>query len=343
MKTKRGFASDNNAGVHQSIMQSILAANEGHRVAYGDDSCTQKAKTTIKKLFKRETEVFFVLTGTAANVLILNALADSFCSVFCADTAHINVDECGAPQKFTGMKLQSIPTNDGKLTVDLIQPYLYGFGDQHHSQPRIISISQPTELGTLYTQKEIKDLADYAHANKMFLHIDGARIANAVAAMQCTISEITEQCGVDALSFGGTKNGMMYGEAIVFFNKNLSENFKFYRKQGMQLASKMRYIAAQFIAFFQDDLWIKNANNANKMAKLLAQEVQKIEAVEITQKVEANSIFVKIPAEIITPLQKEYFFYVWNENTNEVRWMCSFDTQKSDIYDFTEKIKQLLQ
>lgn len=343
MKIKRGFASDNNAGVHQSIMQSIVSANQGHQIGYGDDHYTKKAKKTIKNLFKKHTDIFFVLTGTAANVLIINTLGDSFCSVLCADTAHINVDECGAPQKFTGMKLQGIITNDGKLTVDLIKPYLHGFGDQHHSQPRIISISQPTELGTLYTQKEIKDLADYAHKHKMFLHIDGARIANAVAAMHCSISEITEQCGVDALSLGGTKNGMMYGEAIVFFNKNLSKNFKFYRKQGMQLASKMRYIAVQFTAFFKNDLWIQNAKNANKMAKLLAEKIKKIKTLEITQKVQTNSVFAKIPPEIIPTLQKEYFFYVWNENTNEVRWMCSFDTQKSDIEHFVEKIKQLLQ
>lgn len=342
MNIQRGFASDNNSGVHELIMKSLIEANGGHVIAYGDDKYTQQAIATIQNLFDSQPEVFFVTNGTGANVLSLNATGKSFHTVFCAETAHINVDECGAPEKFTGMKLVTTQTLDGKLKKEHIEPHLHTVGFEHHTQPGVISITQPTELGTLYTANEIKDLADFAHDNNMFLHVDGARISNAVAATQLSISEMLEKTGVDVLSFGGTKNGMMYGEAVVFLNTKLAANFKYFRKQSMQLASKMRFIGAQFNAFFKDDLWIKNASHANRMAELLYNKVKDIKNVKVTQPVQANGVFAIIPKNLIPKLQDEYFFYVWDDNTGEVRWMCSFDTTEEDINIFAGILRELV-
>jgi len=343
MKAIRGFASDNNAGVHSQVLKAMGNANFGHAIAYGDDKFTEEAIRKIKHLFKTDTEVFFVLTGTGANVLSINALGSSVNSVICAETAHINVDECGAPEKFTGMKLIDISTSNGKLKIEKIIPHLHGFGFEHHSQPGIISITQPTELGTLYSESEIKELADLAHKNNMYLHVDGARISNAVAALEINLDVMLRSTGVDVLSFGGTKNGMMYGEAVVFFNTKLANNFKYYRKQAMQLGSKMRYVGAQFSAFFENNLWLKSAKHANDMAKLLESHVSKIPEVQITQKVESNGVFAIVPRQIISKLQDEYFFYVWDEEKNEVRWMCSFDTTEEDILEFVKVLNELLQ
>lgn len=343
MKRTRGFASDNNSGVHPDILTAIVNANKGHEIAYGDDTYTPQAIARFKHLFGLETEVFFVLTGTGANVLGINNLGSSFHAIICPETAHINVDECGAPDKFTGMKTIAVPTTDGKLTVDLVKPQLYGIGFEHHSQPRVISITQPTEVGTLYTVDEIKTLADFAHKNNMYLQMDGARISNAVAALDIPVADFTVNAGVDVLSFGGTKNGMMYGEAVLFFNKKLADNFKYFRKQGMQLASKMRFISAQFLAFFDNNLWLKNASHANKMAQKLFHAVKNIEGVRVTQQVQANGVFAIIPGHLIAPLQKEYFFYSWDENTNEVRWMCSYDTTEEDIAEFAAILQHLIQ
>ncbi len=342
MKRERGFASDNNAGVHPDILNALTNANNGHAIAYGNDEYTHAATKQIKSLFDIEPEVYFVLTGTGANVLGIHMMGGSFNSVICAETAHINVDECGAPEKFTGMKIISIPTSNGKLTVQCILPQMHGIGFEHHSQPKIVSITQPTEVGTLYSPSEIKLLADFAHANNMYLHMDGARISNAVAALNISIDEITRKPGVDILSFGGTKNGMMYGEAVLFFNQQLATNFKYFRKQGMQLGSKMRYIGAQFSAFFKDDLWLKNASHANKMALLLEQKVKSIPNVKITQKAQANGVFAIIPKKLIPKLQDEYFFYVWDEETGEVRWMCSFDTTKEDVSEFASLLENFM-
>lgn len=272
----------------------------------------------------------------------LNAATRSWNSVICAETAHINEDECGAPEKFNGFKLLTVETPDGKLTVDLIQKHMKGFDFEHHSQPKIISITQATELGTVYTPDEIKKLANFAHQHDMFLHMDGARIANAAVSLNVGFKELTKDAGVDILSFGGTKNGMMYGEAIIFLNKKLGQNFKYIRKQGMQLASKMRFISAQFERYLTNDLWFKSAEHANKMAKLLEDKVKKIPQIKITQKVEANGVFAMVPKEIIDDLKQKYFFYDWNESQNEVRWMCSFDTKEEDIITFVELIKSKL-
>ncbi len=340
--SNRGFASDNNSGVHPRIFDAMAKVNQDHVIAYGDDKYTAQATERISELFGGEAEVFFVFNGTAANVLGLKSATESWNAVICAETAHINSDECGAPEKFTGCKLLTLPSPDGKLTVDLIKRHMHSFGFEHHSQPGVISVTQATEMGTLYKPDEIKEIADYAHANGLILHIDGARICNAAAALGVTFREMITATGTDILSFGGTKNGLMYGEAIVFLNRSLAKDFKYLRKQGMQLASKMRYIAAQFDEMLKDELWLKNASHANKMASLLEKEAGSLPNVKITRKAEINGVFATIPRPVIPELQKEFFFYVWNESTPEVRWMTSWDTTEEDIYSFTEILRKLL-
>ena len=338
----RGFASDNNSGVHPTILNALAQVNNQHALAYGDDAVTQMAEDVFKSFFGADIEVFFVFIGSAANVLGLKAITNSYNAIICADTAHINVDECGAPERFTGAKLLTVSTPNGKLTVDLVKKHAHGFGVQHHSQPKVISISQPTELGTLYSIDEVKALADFAHQNGMLLHMDGARIANAAVALNQPFKAFTKDAGVDVLSFGGTKNGMMYGEAIVFFNKELATDFMYTRKQGLQLASKMRYISAQFIAYLSNNLWAQTAGHANRMAKLLAQKVADIPGITITQSVDVNGVFAIMPAELIPALQKEYFFYEWDESRSEVRWMASWDTTEDDIEQFAATLRKLV-
>jgi threonine aldolase len=336
MKPVRSFASDNNAGVHPKVLQAIAAANRGHVVGYGSDPYTEAAVRKFKQYFGPDVEVFIVFNGTAANCLSLKALTESYHGVICAEAAHIYTDECGAPEKFTGCKLIPIPTADGKLTVESVRHAYHGIGDQHHVQPRVISITQATEMGTVYTPREVRDLARFAHQRNMFLHMDGARIANAAVSQGLTLREATRDLGVDVLSFGGTKNGAMGAEAVVFFDKKLSRDFLYRRKQGMQLASKMRFISAQFEALLSNDLWRKNAQHANRMAELLEREVSKIPQVKIVYKVEANGVFAQIPRAAITKLQRRYFFYVWDENRSVVRWMCSFDTTEQDVKQFAK-------
>ena len=336
MKPARGFASDNYAGIHPRVLEAIAAANQGHAAAYGDDPYTGSATKAFKQHFGPDIEVFIVFNGTAANCLGLKALTETFHAVICADGAHIYTDECGAPEKFTGCKLIPVATKDGKLTVEAVTKAYHGIGDQHHVQPRVISITQATELGTVYKPREIRDLARFAHERNLCLHMDGARIANATVSLGLNLREATRDLGVDVLSFGGTKNGAMGAEAVVFFNRKLAENFLYLRKQGMQLASKMRFIAAQFEALFADDLWRENAENSNRMAALLEKEVRKIPGVKIAQPVEANGVFAQIPRQAIAKLLKRYFFYVWNEEQSLVRWMCSFDTTEEDVKEFAE-------
>jgi len=340
MKPARSFASDNNAGIHPEILQAIAAVNHGHAVGYGDDPYTASALRKFKQQFGQGAEVFFVFNGTAANCLGLKALTDSFHAVICTEAAHIYTDECGAPEKFTGCKLIPIPTTDGKLTLESVRHAYHGIGDQHHVQPKVISITQCTETGTVYEPKEVRDLARFAHERKMFLHMDGARIANAAVGLGLSLREATRELGVDVLSFGGTKNGAMGAEAVVFFNQKLAENFLYVRKQGMQLASKMRFISAQFEALFTNDLWRKNAEHSNRMAALLQKEVSKIPQVKIVYPVEANGVFVQIPRLAIAKLQKRYFFYVWSEEQSVVRWMCSFDTTEEDVKQFAKFVAE---
>ena len=337
---KRSFASDNNAGVHPEILGALSKANEGHVVAYGDDPYTEQAVKVFKKHFGKHVEVFFVFGGTGANVLGLKAATDSYHAVVCAETAHINVDECGAPEKFTGCKLLSVPTPDGKVKPDQVKPFLDHIGFEHHVQARVISISQATEMGTIYTPAELKALASFAHQHDMLLHMDGARIANAAASLRTDLRKITTDVGVDVLSFGGAKNGMMFGEAVVFFDPKLAKGFKYLRKQGTHLPSKMRFISAQFSALLEKDLWRRNAEHANRMAQVLASELAQVPQIKITQQVESNGVFAEVPKKYIPLLQKRYFFYVWNEATSEVRFMTSFDTTEDDIRDFVSLVKR---
>jgi len=339
---RRGFASDNNSGVHPGILAVLPKVNDGHVIAYGDDPYTEKASAQLREIFGQETEVYFVFIGTAANVLGLSTVTQSYNAVICPETAHINADECGAPEKFSGCKLLTCNTPDGKLTVDMIASHMHGIGFEHHVQPRVVSITQATELGTVYTLDEIREIARYTHEHGMLLHMDGARISNAAVSLDCGFYEMTGGAGVDVLSFGGTKNGMMYGEAIIFFNPTLCEDFKYRRKQGMQLASKMRYIAAQFSAFLENDLWKENASHANRMARKLYAAVKDISGVEVTRQVESNAVFARIPSHIVPALQDEFFFYVWDEEVSEVRWMCSFDTTEADIEAFISLLRSML-
>jgi len=339
MKPSRSFASDNNAVVHPEVLEAIQRANRGHMVGYGDDPYTASAVAKFREHFGADVEVFFVFNGTAANVLSLQALARPYHAVLCPELSHIYTDECGAPEKLTGCKLIPLPAPDGKLSVETAAQAYHGIGDQHHVQPRVISITQSTEMGTIYKPAEIEALARFAHERKMFLHMDGARISNAVAAQGMTFRQATRDLGVDVLSFGGTKNGLMGAEAVVFFHPELAADFLFLRKQGMQLASKMRYMAAQMEALLSKDLWKRNAEHANRMARLLEQEIRKIPRVKIVYPVEANGVFAQIPRDAIKKIQDRYFFYVWSEEESVVRWMCSFDTTEEDVRGFVEFVK----
>jgi threonine aldolase len=336
MKPARSFASDNNAGVHPKIIQAISAVNQGHTVGYGADPYTKSALSKFREHFGRATETFIVFNGTAANVLSFAALTSPYHAVICAEAAHVYVDECGAPEKLTGCKLVPIPTVAGKLTVDAVHKAYHGIGDQHHVQPKVISITQSTEVGTVYKAEEVKALARFAHDHKMFLHMDGARIANAAASLKLNLRQATRDLGVDVLSFGGTKNGAMGAEAVVFFNSALAHDFLYRRKQGMQLASKMRYISAQLDALLENDLWLRNARHSNRMAKLLERGLKGIHGVEIAYKVEANGVFAKIPRQAIEQIRKRYFFYTWDEAKSIVRWMCSWDTTEEDVEEFVK-------
>lgn len=346
IQPSRSFASDNNAGVHPEIMEAITQANRGHVVAYGDDPYTRSAIAKFEEHLGSGIDVFFTFNGTGANVLGLQAINRSYQAVLCSDYAHIYCDECGAPEKLIGGKLIPLPNEGGKITLDSVRHAYHGIGDQHHVQPHAISITQCTEMGTVYQPEEIRALADFAHANGMFLHLDGARIANAAASLGQTLRQATRDLGVDVLSFGGTKNGMLGGEAVVFFSQEgrssqeLSRDFLYVRKQGMQLASKMRFIAAQFEALLTDDLWRRSAEHANRMALLLEKEIIRIPGVKVVWPVEANGVFAQIPRQAIEKIKARYFFYAWMEEESIVRWMCSFDTTEEDVRDFVKVVAE---
>jgi threonine aldolase len=342
MSVNNEFGSDNHSGVHPDIMKAMELVNVGYSVAYGDDEYTAKAKKKFNEHFGKDIDVFFVGNGTAANILGINTVTSSFHSIFCAESAHLNVHECCGPEKFIGCKLTTIPTPDGKLTVDLLRPYIVGFGDPHMAQPRVLSITQSSELGTVYTFDEIEALSEFIHKKNMLLHMDGARLCNAAVSLNVSLKKITSDAGVDVLSFGGTKNGMLFGDAVIFFDKKLSKNFEFIRKQGMHLTSKMRFISAQFHALLSNDLWYKNAKQANNMAQLLYNEVKDLPNLKITQKVQVNAIFAQLLKEHIKRIQKKYHFHVFDEHNSVVRWMCSFNTTKQDIKDFAETINKVV-
>lgn len=338
----RSFGSDNNSGVHPRIMDAIIQANSDHAIGYGDDDWTRKAEIAMQTLLETNSiKPYFVFNGTGANVVALQACLSSFNSIICAKTAHIAVDECGAPTKFTGCSIKEIETKDGKLTPELVTPFLHGFGIDHHSQPKVIAISQTTELGTVYSVQEIKELAELAHKHNMYLFVDGTRLSNACNTLNVSLKEITIDCGVDIFTMGGTKNGLMMGEVIVALQPELQQTLMYYRKQTCQLYSKMRYLSAQFIPYLNENIWLKNAQKSNAAAQQLANAMRNIKGIEITQKVESNAIFFILPKDISDELRKHYFFYDWDESRNEMRIVCSWDTTQKDINDFINYLQKL--
>jgi threonine aldolase len=334
------FGSDNHSGVHPRALEAIAAANRGPAIAYGLDEHSGAAVAKFREHFGKNADVYMVFNGTGANVVSISTLARPFQAVICSEHAHINVDECGAPESACGCKLLAVHAPDGKLTPELIARHLRGRLDQHRVQPALVSITQASELGTVYSCEEVKALAAFCHGQGLYLHMDGARLCNAAAALGKGLGEISGDLGVDILSFGGTKNGLLLGEAVVCFHPELSRDTIFIRKQKMQLASKMRFIAAQLTALLSDDLWLENASHANRMAKLLAEKVEKIPSVKIVQPVQANAVFASLPRQAIDKLLKKYFFYTWDEDKNEVRWMCSWNTTEQQISDFAAAIRE---
>ncbi|MFC6598798.1 low specificity L-threonine aldolase [Kitasatospora paranensis] len=336
----RGFASDNYAGVHPEILAAIALANGGHQVAYGEDDYTAHLQDVFRRHFGEKAEAFPVFNGTGANVVALQALLPRWGAVVAAETAHINVDECGAPEKVAGIKIHTVPTPDGKLTPELIDRQAWGWDDEHRAQPLAVSLTQSTELGTLYTADEIKAICDHAHEHGMLVHVDGSRLANAAASLDRPFREFTTDAGVDILSFGGTKNGLLLGEVVVVLNPERVRNLKYLRKMSMQLASKMRFVSVQFEALLSGDLWLRNAGHANAMAKRLETAVRGIEGVTVVRPVQANAVFALLPREVSERLQKRYRFYFWDEHTGEVRWMAAFDTTEADIDAFATAIAE---
>ncbi|MBD7958228.1 low specificity L-threonine aldolase [Microbacterium sp. Sa4CUA7] len=343
----RGFASDNYSGVHPEVLAAIAAANDGHQIAYGEDAYTARLQEVFAHHFGEGVEAFPVFNGTGANVTGLQSMLPRWGAVIAASTAHINVDEGGAPERVAGIKLLTVPTDDGKLTPELVDREAWGWGDEHRAQPLVVSITQSTELGTLYTPDEIRALADHAHGHGMRLHLDGARIANAAAALDLPLRAFTRDVGVDVLSFGGTKNGAMLGEAIVVLDPAASEGLRYLRKLNMQLASKMRFVSAQLIALLEGDLWLRNARHANAMAQRLRAEVEagmaagSIRGVEFTQPTQVNGVFATLPEGVADALRESFRFYDWDATKREVRWMCSFDTHPDDVDAFVAELSRL--
>jgi threonine aldolase len=342
----RGFASDNFAGAHPDVLAAVAEANDGHVPAYGDDQYTAAAEQRLREHFGDGASPFLVFNGSAANVLSLLAAARSAQGVICPDSAHLNRDEAGAPERIAGVKLLTVPTPDGKLTPELASTRIKRVGDQHAAQPHVLSISNATELGTVYTSAETRALAELAHEREMLFHIDGARLANAAGALDVPLRALATDAGADVLSFGGTKNGLLLGDAVVFLNRDLAADFEFVRKQSMQLASKMRFVAAQFDALFRDDLWLRNATHANAMAERLGAAVEEIPDVRITQPVESNAVFAILPRQATERLLAEWPgdvpFHIWDEDTGEVRWMAAWDTTEDDVDRFAEAIAEAM-
>ncbi|ADQ78746.1 L-threonine aldolase [Paludibacter propionicigenes WB4] len=337
----KSFASDNYSGIHPEIFEAIQRANNQHQISYGEDFFTEEANEVFEKVFGPVT-VLYTFNGTGANVTCLKCCTLPFQAVVCSEYAHILADECGAPTQSIGCSLLPLKTADGKLTPDMIKPLLNRIGNVHNTQPRVISISQSTEVGTVYSIAELKALCDFAHENEMYVHLDGARISNAVAALGVGLKEATVDCGVDIMSFGGTKNGLMVGEAVLIFNDELKANAPYFHKQTAQLFSKNRFISAQFTALLSNNLWWRMATHANEMAQLLASKVKNLPNVKITRSVDANAVFVIIPEHVIQPLRAQYPFYEWDAELHEQRWMSSFDTTEEDVIEFTEVLKKLL-
>lgn len=336
----RGFASDNYAGVHPEVLAALALANGGHQVAYGEDAYTENLQRIVRSHFGATAEAFPVFNGTGANVVALQAVTDRWGAVICAESAHINVDEGGAPERMAGLKLLTVPTPDGKLTPELIDRQAYGWEDEHRAMPQAVSITQSTELGTLYTPEEIRAICDHAHARGMTVHVDGSRMANAAASLDVPMRTFTNAVGVDILSLGGTKNGALSAEAVVVINPGAVRRMKHIRKMSMQLASKMRFVSVQLEALFAKDLWLRNARHANEMAQRLAEGVRAVHGVEILHPVQANGAFARLPHDVSERLQKRFRFYFWDEAEGVVRWMCAFDTTEDDVDAFVAALKE---
>ncbi|MCK5779998.1 MAG: low specificity L-threonine aldolase [Psychrilyobacter sp.] len=340
---KKSFASDNYSGVHPKIMESLIKANNGHESPYGGDTYTALAKEKFNEIFG-PVETLFVYNGTASNVFALDILKEIGSAVLCPSTAHIYTDETGALAKITGMQMLTVPSQDGKLDLEEAKKYLQFKDTFHRASPNIISISQATENGTIYTLDEIKEISNFAKEHKMYLHMDGARISNAVVALGCSLEEMTRGCGVDILSFGATKNGIMFGEAVVIFDEKLKNRvgeFEYLRKQNLQVLSKMRFVAAQYITLFEENIWYENAKNGNDMAKYLEEQLLNIN-IKVTNEVLGNTVFAILPEKIIEQLQDFCYFYVWDPTISEVRFVMSFDIVKKDVDNFITKIKELI-
>ncbi len=334
------LASDNGSGVHPKVMDAIAEANRGHAVSYGDDPWTEQAFRLLKTVFGQDCEIFLTFTGTGANVLGLSALTPPFGSVLCSSCSHIATDECGAPERILGCKLDMLPHTAGKVAAADVHSRLAHLGFQHHNQPRVLSLTQPTELGTLYSLDEISELSKICHEAGLFVHMDGARLSNACAALDQDPAAVTRGVGVDVLSFGLTKNGAMDAEAVIVFNPHLAEGMKYQRKQQMQLASKMRFLSAQFVAMLTDDLWLANARQANTMAARLCDGVSANSGIRVEYPVEANAVFATVHESMLDPLLGEQYFYTWDPAGPVVRWMASFDTTESVIDSFVAVAKE---
>jgi threonine aldolase len=342
IEAERHFASDNYAGVHPEVLAAIAAANHGHVPGYGDDPHTAAAEAAFRRLFGADARVFFAFNGTGANVVALAAALRPYQAVICPQSAHLNVDECGAFERFAGGKLIPVATSDGKLRPGDVARNVRGVGNVHHVQAGAISISQSTEVGTVYTVDEVAALGAVAREHNLFFHVDGARLANAAVALDVDVRTLLVETGVDVCTFGGMKNGLLFGEAIVFPKYHPAvESLPFTRKQGMQLASKMRFVAAQFEALLHDDLWRRSAGHANAMARRLAERLRAIDGVRIAFPVEANGVFAALAPHCVEPLQNERRFYVWDEDASIVRWMAAFDTTEADVDEFAAAIARI--
>jgi len=338
----RGFASDNSAGVHPAVLDAIAQANEGHAFGYGHDRWTEQVEELFRDQFGPVASVFLVWGGTAANVLSLRAACRPWEAAICSDCAHLNVDEAGAPEAIAGVKLLDLATEHGKLTPTAVEGAVVRIGDEHAVQPRVLSISQATELGTVYSREEVVALSELAHGHGLVVHMDGARLSNAAAALGCSLGDLTTDTGVDMLSLGGTKSGLLGAEAVVFLKPELADGFQYLRKQSLQLASKMRFLAAQFEALLTDELWRALASHANAMAARLAAAVGELSGVTVTHPVQSNAVFATLRHDAIEPLREQFPFYVWDESRDEVRWMCSWDTTEEDIERFVRAAAAVL-
>lgn len=338
----RGFASDNFAGVHPQVLEALLACNHGHAMAYGEDSVTALARAAFNRLFGREVATHFVFNGTAANNLALMAFAKPYGAVVCSDMAHLYNDESTAPERFLGMRLLAVPSRNGKIIPSALEEVLGRGHGVHGVLPVALTLTQPTELGTVYSLEELRTLIGMARAHGLGVHVDGARLGCAVASLGVSVRELLLETDVDALSFGGTKQGMLLGEAVIYLKAGLGTDFPYWQKHSMQLASKMRFVAAQFLGLLEGDLWIENGRHANAMARALLESVGRLPQVEVVQPVQANAVFARIPPGLVAPLQQETFFWPWDERQGLVRWMCAFDTQPADIARFAATLERVL-